>query len=147
MSQSWPALLKEVEELHAFIEAQKAILSKENLASLLTAHCSQITTRTISCSPAEAAVFTSLVSKGPWHDDHKLQLATWSSEQLLNSSPGTRPRRRESQKCGSFCNYLSNTDCAILADESANLTTKLDCSLIALDDTLLFHVEYMLMFV
>lgn len=128
MAHGWDNLLKEVEGLHEFIEAQKAVCEKSQIQAMLESHASQISRRTLQCSAEGAKAFTALVSKGPWSDAQKASLGSWCGEQLLNSSPGSRTKaRRETQTVASFAHYFSEKDCATLGDKETTLSTKLEC--------------------
>ena len=45
MSQTWQKLLTEVQGLHDFVEAQKAIMAKQNIEKLMQSHVDQISAR------------------------------------------------------------------------------------------------------
>ena len=130
MAHGWDKLLKEIEGLHDFIEAQKAVCEKDQIHAMLESHAIQITSRTLECSAEQAKAFTAIVSKGPWSDQQKATLAKWCGEQLLNSSPGTRAKgkRRETQTAQSFSQFFSEKDCEALADKELTLATKLECT-------------------
>ena len=93
MAHGWDNLLKEVEGLHEFIEAQKAVCEKSQIQAMLESHASQISRRTLQCSAEGAKAFTALVSKGPWSDAQKASLGSWCGEQLLNSVQAPVPKR------------------------------------------------------
>ena len=129
MAQTWPKLLTDVQGLHDFVEAQKAIIDKQNLEKLMQSHVDQISGRSsVSCSAEDAKLFTSLVSKGPWTDAQKQRLGEWCSNMLLQSSPSTNKKgnRRLGQVAKSFAQYFSGKDVEILGSD-ATLALKVDC--------------------
>ena len=128
MAHGWDKFLKELQGLHDFVESQKAVCDKSQVHSMLEAHAKQITSRSLTCSADEARTFTSMVSKGPWTDEQKASLGSWAAEQLLNSSPGGKTKRRETQCITTFAHYFSVKDCEVLADQEASLSCKLECS-------------------
>ena len=126
--------LKEINGIHSFIESQKKISDKQRLEAVMDDHVKRLAGREdLTCTPENASEFVTLISKGPWSDDHKNKLGKWIHEVLMNSSPGSRKgAKRENQSIESFANYFSEKDVKCLSDKDAPLSVKLDCAFTAL---------------
>ena len=122
MATTWEAFLSEIAQLQGFIDNQKKVVDKKNLAECMAAHVKQITSRSNLTTNAEG---------GPWTDDQKLQLGNWASDILLQSSPGGQSKKRDSQVVTAFHQYFSKHDVKVLSDAETPVQLKLECILTA----------------
>lgn len=91
--------LKEINGIHSFIESQKKISDKQRLEAVMDDHVKRLAGREdLTCTPENASEFVTLISKGPWSDDHKNKLGKWIHEVLMNSSPGSRKGAKRETK-------------------------------------------------
>ena len=130
MATTWDAFLSEIAQVQVFLDNQKKVVDKKSLAECMAAHVKQITSRSNLITTAEGATkFSDLISTGPWTDDQKVQLGTWASEILLQSSPGGQSKKRESQVVTTFHQYFSKHDVEVLSSAQTVLQLKLQCTL------------------